>query len=193
MINNFEIIKPLLSFEDPDDFYFLQILKRRKDNPGMTGDSIVIDNHFIFSNDYLDRVGDRIRQQCIDNNARAYIRLNRRNARKVGLQCLKKVTDYIINEDFKAIKNAYQSSCGEYHSDPVKKWIIDIDEKNEELEREILDFIDIAEPKGNKFITKISTRIGTHLITTPFRIDSFKKQFSSIDIHKDNPTILFIP
>lgn len=191
MVDNFEIIKPLLKFDSINDFYFLQILKRRKDNPGQTGDSIVIDNHFIYSNDYLDRMGDRIRKQCQDNNARAYIRLNKRNNHKIGLQCLRKIAELLAIEDYKAIKNAYQSVCGEYHSDPVKKWIIDIDEKNEKLENEIIKFINELEPSGEKFITKIPTRAGTHIITTAFRVDEFKKKYPNVDIHKDNPTILF--
>jgi hypothetical protein len=33
VIDNLELIKPLLSFEDENDFYYLQILKRKKDNP----------------------------------------------------------------------------------------------------------------------------------------------------------------
>ena len=33
MINNFNLIKPLLDFNSEDDFYFLQILQRKKDHP----------------------------------------------------------------------------------------------------------------------------------------------------------------
>ena len=33
MINNLEIIKPLLNFENEGDFYMLYILKRKKDQP----------------------------------------------------------------------------------------------------------------------------------------------------------------
>jgi hypothetical protein len=32
MVNNLELIKPLLKFESDDDYYFLQILQRKKDN-----------------------------------------------------------------------------------------------------------------------------------------------------------------
>ena len=31
-VNNLELIKPLLKFEDEWDFYFLQIIQRKKDN-----------------------------------------------------------------------------------------------------------------------------------------------------------------
>lgn len=32
-IDNFNLIKPFLKFDSEDDFYYLQILRRRKDNP----------------------------------------------------------------------------------------------------------------------------------------------------------------
>ena len=33
MVNNFDKIRNFLTFNSSDDFYFIQILKRRKDNP----------------------------------------------------------------------------------------------------------------------------------------------------------------
>ena len=30
MVNNFEIIKPLLKWDSTDDFYFIQVLQRKK-------------------------------------------------------------------------------------------------------------------------------------------------------------------
>ena len=33
MIDNIELIKPLLNFSDPEDFYMLYVLKRKKDQP----------------------------------------------------------------------------------------------------------------------------------------------------------------
>ena len=37
MIDNLELIKPLLSFSTGDDFYYLQILRRKKENPDDIG------------------------------------------------------------------------------------------------------------------------------------------------------------
>ena len=45
-INNTAKIGTMLSFEK-DDFYFVQVLKRRKDNPEMEKDMVVIDNFYI--------------------------------------------------------------------------------------------------------------------------------------------------
>ena len=41
-LDNFEKIKPLLKFEQPGNFYFIQIFKRRKDNSSMQMDMQVI-------------------------------------------------------------------------------------------------------------------------------------------------------
>jgi hypothetical protein len=84
-MNNLEIISPLLNFEDPDKFYFIQIYKRRKDNPGMDKDMVVLENYSISTQVQLDRALPRIQKICDDNNARAYIRLNRRSHKKVAL------------------------------------------------------------------------------------------------------------
>ena len=38
MIDNFDLIKTMLKFESEDDFYFAQIIQRKKDNPnGVNG------------------------------------------------------------------------------------------------------------------------------------------------------------
>lgn len=34
MVDNFALIRDFMRFEDPDHFYFLQILQRKKDGPG---------------------------------------------------------------------------------------------------------------------------------------------------------------
>lgn len=41
---------------------------------------------------------------------------------------------------------------------------------------------------------KIPTKHGYHLITSPFDLQEFQKRFDNkIDVHKNNPTILYIP
>jgi hypothetical protein len=36
MIDNYALIKPFLSWNNEDEFYYLQVIQRRKENPGMT-------------------------------------------------------------------------------------------------------------------------------------------------------------
>lgn len=53
--------------------------------------------------------------------------------------------------------------------------------------------IESLPPDGTKLIKTISTQNGKHIITKPFRLDAFKKTFPDIDVHKNNPTVLYIP
>ena len=53
MIDCINHIKDLLVFESADDFYFLQILQRKKENPQLGSNSRVIKNYYITSTQYL--------------------------------------------------------------------------------------------------------------------------------------------
>ena len=59
MIDNLELIKPLLNFEKPGDFYMLYVLKRKKDQPDDERDNHqsvrTIKTYCIKSIDHLER------------------------------------------------------------------------------------------------------------------------------------------
>ena len=72
-------------------------------------------------------------------------------------------------------------------------WVVDLDDCSE-VNQEIVSFIGQLEPIGiDKIVAKIPTKSGFHLITRPFRLDKFKAKFRGIDVHKNNPTVLYIP
>jgi hypothetical protein len=201
-MNNFETIRKMLRFDSSDDFYFIQIFKRRKDNPGMAKDCIVLKDYYVYSLEQYDNLIGLITTLCNAENARAYIRLNRRSARKTGLQMLKRITDLIISENYKDIKNSYASVAGEYHADPDKSWVVDFDDKDitrisgEQLlavrnKIHELQFETGREPRMDVVLTKN----GYHLITRPFNIHKYRifevDLGIMLDVHKDNPTLLY--
>jgi len=49
MVNNFKQIKELLEFESEDDFYHLQILKRKKEYPELGSNSATIKTYYLKS------------------------------------------------------------------------------------------------------------------------------------------------
>ena len=53
--------------------------------------------------------------------------------------------------------------------------------------------IDTLEPYSidTKYITNIPTKSGWHIITTPFNLQQFKEKYPNIDVHKNNPTLLY--
>ena len=63
----------------------------------------------------------------------------------------------------------------------------------QEKAMEIIDFITHkCEPLDkNKFCYRVQTAHGMHLITTPFNTQKFGQQFPDIDVHKNNPTLLY--
>lgn len=197
--NNFNIVRKFLDFSDSDTYYFLQILKRRKDNPGLEKDMKVIGDYFIYSLEQFDRMENEIINTCKTHNARAYFRLNKRGIKKNAMQMLKRVTDLIISENYKAVKNAFSSVSGEYHSDKDKKWIVDIDEFDQTKlgqtlkTHAIYQFIEKLQRDTGKepMMEIIPTKNGLHIITRPFNLQTFKKTYPNIDIHKDNPVVLY--
>jgi len=74
MIDNLDKIKPLLNFESEDDFYYLQILQRKKENPELGSNSRVIKNYYIKSVEELEKsilksklyVMNSMLEQCLD-------------------------------------------------------------------------------------------------------------------------------
>lgn len=193
MIDNIDQIKKLLVFESSDDFYHLQIIKRKKEHPELGSNSAIIKTYYIRSLEYLDFKYLEIIFLCNFHNARAYINLNRRSFEKVAFHTLRKITDQIMNKDFKSVRKAYESVCGTYSNEPNKRWIIDIDDKDFNC-IPMIEFLDKIQPVGDKYIATIPTKNGYHLITSPFNLSSLTEEelFDGIDIHKDNPTILYI-
>ena len=200
MINNFQQISKLLQFRSDDDFYHLQIIKRKKDHPEIGSNSLVIKTYYIKSEDHLAKVEPEIIAICDFHGARACINLNRRSFEKMAFHTLKKVTDQIMNKDFKSVRKAYESVCGAYANESNKKWIIDIDnisidgfnhqDSMIQLRSRIIELqIEAGHLQSMNFIR---TKSGIHIISAPFNLQKFREEFPDIDVHKDNPTILYI-
>jgi hypothetical protein len=196
MIDNFEQIMSLLYFASEDDFYHLQVIKRKKEHPELGSNSLVIKTYYIKSKEHLNKVGPEIVALCEFHGARAYINLNRRSFEKIAFHTLKKITDQIMNRDFRSVRKAYESVCGTYSNEPEKRWILDLDgvETPSPIMMAYIDYRcePIAqEADDGKCITVVPTKNGIHLITKPFNIQKFKEIYPEVEIHKDNPTLLF--
>lgn len=190
MVNNLEKIKYLLKFDSEDDFYHLQILKRKKENPELGSNSYVVKTYYVNSFDYLEKKMPEIINLCQYHNARACINLNPRSFERIAFHTLKKVTDIIMNKDYRQVRKAYESVCGEFGNGKHKSWVIDIDTKDIEEINRVSNHIEPIMPEGTKVISVLETKNGYHLITKPFDLSKYTLEH---DIHKNNPTILYIP
>jgi len=195
MVNNTEQIRTMLSFVDRDDFYFLQIIKRRKDNPDMEKGQIIIHNFYIDSIEDYDKKIPKIIDLCNTENARAYIRVNKRNYNDLGKHMLKRIVDIVFTENCRSLRNAFDSVAGEFHSDPDKKWIVDVDIENNEYKNELILYLKELQYNAGRepLLTLVSTKNGEHVITRPFNLQVFKVGYPEIDVHRDGPTLLYCP
>jgi hypothetical protein len=203
MIDNFSLIEPLLVFPHKDIFYFVQILQRKKDHKGVTlggsnNNSRLIRAYFIKSVDHLNKVKEEMITLANVFNARISINLNPRNFEKAGFQVMQKIANQMMNKDYENIHRAYTSVCGEYHSETDRRWIIDLDkddliykeEIKEFIEKEHLKLKDHDKVSRYRILAEIPSKSGLHIITNPFNLTTWD---FNVEIHKNNPTNLYIP
>ena len=194
MVNNIKLVLPFLVFEFKDDFYYLQILQRKKENPQLGSNSRVIKNYYITSQEYLLERYDEIMKLCEVFNARASIRLNKRSFEKVGFKAMTNLANTMMNKEYSFLKSSYDRACGLGHNDSEKKWILDIDGEVSYGRLMLMeDVINRAQPEGKNTIVYIPSKSGLHLITKPFDLREFGSLYPEIEVHKDNPTNLYIP
>lgn len=195
MIDNINLIKPLLNFEKQGDFYMLYVLKRKKDQPEGEKDNYqsvrTIKSYCIESIDHLDRRYDEIKQLCELFKARAYIHVQKQNHFDVSLEMMVTLAQK-IRDDQHNQKNLFDSVVGQLKT-LEKRWVVDIDNKDEIIREDIRAFINGLRPEGYKCICEIPTKNGYHLITKRFDVMEFKKQYPNVDIQRKNPTLLYYP
>lgn len=192
IVDNFKKVKLFLEFKE-GEFYFLQILKRKKENPEQKGNSRVIKTYYIYNLDYFNAIEEEVKSLCHFFNARAYIGLNRRNSKKIALHMLKEITDLILNEQYESVKNAYNTCCGQYTTGD-KIWIVDIDNKSATVVNNFIEAIKKCQSGYEQIILgTLETVNGWHLLTRPFNLKQLEPFLATnpADIHKNNPTLLY--
>ena len=193
MIDNFELITPLLKFPNNDIYYHLQIIRRGKDHPNLPAANRTIKAYFITDVNDLNFYKQEIKDLCKFFEARAYINLAPKSIRKTTMLQLKYLAQRTYEDDFQKIWKSW-NTCAVKIKGEESRWVVDIDCSLEKMIYwwDIKEYInEKCEPVGNKIISIIPTKSGNHLITIPFNIKQFKEKYPDIDVHKNNPTLLY--
>lgn len=211
MIDNLELIKPLLNFENEGDFYMLYVLKRKKDQPEGERDNHqsvrTIKSYCVESIEYLEKRYDEIKQLCEMFKARAYIHVQKQNHKDVSLEMMVSLAEKIKNGQNNQ-KNLFDSVVGQLKT-YEKRWVVDVDDIKPfsplmmaYIEYEckpitVIKFDEVGFPIGYEVGPKIEavipTKNGHHLITKRFDVVEFKKKYPDVEIQKKNPTLLYLP
>jgi len=195
MINNIELIKPLLDFDNEGDFYMLYVFKRKKDQPEGEKDNHqsvrTIKSYCVTSIEYLEKRYDEVIQLCEVFNARAYIHVVKQNHKDVSLNMITEIVTRIQSGQINQ-QHVFDSVVGQIKT-TEKRWIIDVDDKDTKELVNITSLIGSLRPEGSKLEACLPTKNGYHLITKRFDVMEFKKEYPNIDIQKKNPTLLYYP
>lgn len=208
MIDNFDLIKSLFYFNRANNMFFhLQILRRGKDHPELPAANKLIQSWLVTSRDHLESLKEEVIFLCEHYKARAYINVAGKDFDKLNTLILKKLADNLHTGNTINPWHVYNSACGELIS-RRKCWVVDIDSKDLDTKYEVLEELDgiwlETHPESKEYLdechrdavylfAEIPTLNGCHLITKPFNLQKFKDKFPKIDVHKNNPTVLYIP
>lgn len=201
MVNNIELIKPFLKFESDDDFYILEIIKRKKENPNLGKNNTEVAQYYITSVKELEKVMPDVIAICDATNSRAYINLNSRSFQMIALFLNKKMGDILLTKDYRFARRAFLSEAHSHTNEQDKTYIVDFDYTDGscsmddsarfDLVKELL--FKLQKQTGvQPLLYTIPTKNGVHIITRPFNIKKFKDTFPLIDIHKDGITLCYI-
>lgn len=215
-VNNFDLIKNHLTFDSPDDFYFVQVFVRGKDGRTANVDGGPMNSNnknrmvriwTIRSLDEFEHAKYDIISIANSVGGRAYIHPTKRSFKDVARECLRLSTETYLSENYDGMKTAYARACGVSYNKKDKKFLVDIDwddfaeeiatylyKGREDLLNNVRMFIDSqCEPyEGeSKILYEVPTLHGIHLITKPFNVKKFHDRFPKIVVHKNNPTLLY--
>lgn len=183
------------NLSDQGDFFFVQVIQRNKEcNVNSKGNTIK-DYHFFDKETLLSKKKEII-TLCKAFNARAYFWVNPRSCKEIQYGIIKEALEALelgTHKLFKCVSKAIgKKRCNKYKS----KWIMDFDTKDWSLINKYLEIVYKCRPDGVKVNTFIKTVNGIHIISDPFDLEQFKQnvaiaKLDNIDIHRDNPTLLY--
>lgn len=183
------------NLSDQGDFFFVQVIQRNKECNVNSKGNIIKDYHFFDKETFLSKKKEII-TLCKAFNARAYFWINPRSCKEIQYGIIKEALEALelgTHKLFKCVSKAIgKKRCNKYKS----KWIMDFDTKDWSLINKYLEIVYKCRPDGVKVNTFIKTVNGIHVISDPFDLEQFKQnvaiaKLDNIDIHRDNPTLLY--
>lgn len=197
-IDNFDDIRKHLRFDKPGDIYVAHVMIRGKDinseqkkilrEDHQSG--ILVKTYYIDSLEYFDRKRSTMIGLAIQNNARVYIAMTRKNRLACNRIILKKLVDRVNDPNIRYDRFIRTSVCGCHISD-YKWWLLDVDQDTEiqlrsgeygeyffrnaklidfkdEIVRQITRLVDQTKTRSGSEIFTVPTKNGYHIMTPPF-------------------------
>lgn len=191
MIDNFDLLRKFVpETKDEGLVLHLQIFKRRKDNPDLSHNCVLLGSYFINSQSKYDKLRPTITELCKAENARAMLSLSPRSEEDLTHTLALTAAQRVYNKDYHSPWCIFDSV---FDNIPATKkyWVVDID--NLTLESIIYKSLINDSYLTPSDITRVPTKNGCHYIIEPVDIRPLRELIPELDVHKNNPTVLFIP
>ena len=208
MIDNFDLILNILPNQPEEDYqYYCQIIKRKKDHPGLEGRNnsarLVKPYYFTCKDDMIKRKEEMI-AIAEATGARIMMDAFPKSRSKVKFEMMIKLAEIIRDGNDAKLHRLYNTTYGQMSAIKGRAlWLIDWDEKDTDVLDSLIDTFNIPETNNKKqtfcqVIHKIPTRQGWHYLIKPFHLQNFvglfgKYDIQAPDIHKTSPTLVYIP
>ena len=202
IINNLELITPLLPKNNPEVFCHMQIVCRAKDHKDEKVKEGAIKTYFIRDEEHLRRIMPEVILLCEHYGARAYINVSPKSFERLQKLMLVKLSSLVCEGNIQNPRRTLNSTAGELTSKrPV--WIVDVDDisMKDSILKWLDDYfeLDPTLPFCNTreelyLIGIIPTKQGCHLLVRHFNLEEFNSNFPDVDVHKNSMgTLLYYP
>lgn len=176
-------------------------------------------DYFVYSLEQYDSLCPEWKDLCDKYNVRAYIRLNRRSDAGMARELERKLFEQRMkNTHYDEVGNlvtvngamwqkpqkllASAAGLCNVESKETTLWLLDLDKEYlpyEPIIHELVKQCESTAPNDNLFV--VPTKSGKHLLAHPFNQSKFSELWNKhpdlckvkkCDIHKDNPTVLYV-
>lgn len=212
-VDNFELLArelfkvPLA----PGEFYFVQVLVRGKDGNNVNGNNKnrLVRFYCVKSAERLRELKPEITTLCDLHNARAYVHPVPRNEKEVAAVMMEEAMHEFVVGNYHMFRRLYSTACGKSYVQAKKLFVVDVDKLPDESASDfcarfdrLADIVEGCRGKtdparqNRKAVMTVPTKSGAHLITLPFDVGQFQEKLKEkglpvLDIHKNNPTLLY--
>ena len=202
LINNLELITPLLPKDNSEVFCHMQIVRRAKDHKDEKVREGAIKTYFIRDDKHLRKIMPEVILLCEHYGARAYINVSPKSIEKLQKLMLVKLASLVCEGNIQNPRKTLNSTAGALTSkNPI--WIVDIDDLS--MKDTILNWFDnyfkldptlpFCNTREELYLRGIiPTKQGCHLLVKPFNLKEFSNSFPNVDVHKNSMgTLLYYP
>lgn len=184
MIDNFDLILPLLNFKDAS--HHVQILQRSKD--GHDKSTRVVASWFVTSESQLKFLYPGIVALCEQYQARCYIMINSKSHEMFAWKLSDLLLTSIKSKSIQPITTIFRSH--DLCNGKSKIWVVDVDNPEIDLDKLESKINSCRSGHFKNVIQRIPTKNGYHILTHPFDLSQIFLP-DQVELRKNSSTLLY--